>query len=190
MVNAEGWVLLGPEDYVPIFQKMGVKTVIRFNKKAYEKETFIEAGIAHHDMYFLDGGCPTEAIVDRFLEVCEQSQGGIAVHCKAGLGRTGTLTACYLMKHFRWSAHEIVAWLRLCRPGSVIGPQQQFLRSMEEQMWRAGEEYLLKHGRGPSQGGPNAPDLPWCRKQGNSGMPGALGRSVEENSRQFSGARR
>ena len=86
MVNAEGWVLLGPEDYVPIFKKAGVTCVIRFNKKviprhsaprvltlypgrqAYEKQTFLDAGIAHHDMYFLDGGCPTEAIVDRFLE--------------------------------------------------------------------------------------------------------------------------
>ena len=50
MVNAEGWVLLGPEDYVPIFQKLGVTSVIRFNKKAYEKQTFLNAGIAHHDM--------------------------------------------------------------------------------------------------------------------------------------------
>merc|ERR1711939_945609 len=31
MVNDEGWVMLGPEDYIPIFQEMGVTSVIRFN---------------------------------------------------------------------------------------------------------------------------------------------------------------
>jgi len=45
----------------------------------------------------------------------------------AGLGRTGTLIACYMMKHYRFSAAEAIAWIRICRPGSIIGPQQEFL---------------------------------------------------------------
>jgi len=45
----------------------------------------------------------------------------------AGLGRTGSLIGCYLMKHYRFTAGEAVAWIRVCRPGSVIGPQQNFL---------------------------------------------------------------
>lgn len=45
----------------------------------------------------------------------------------AGLGRTGTLIGCYLMKHFRFTAAEAIAWIRICRPGSIIGPQQNFL---------------------------------------------------------------
>ncbi len=46
------------------------------------------------------------------------------MHCKAGLGRTGTLIACYMMKHYQMTAAECIAWLRIVRPGSVIGPQQ------------------------------------------------------------------
>ena len=30
----------------------------------------------------------------------------------AGLGRTGTLIACYIMKHYRFTAAEAIAWLR------------------------------------------------------------------------------
>ncbi len=45
----------------------------------------------------------------------------------AGLGRTGTLIGAYLMKHHKFTAAEVIAWLRICRPGSVIGPQQNYL---------------------------------------------------------------
>jgi cell division cycle 14 len=60
--------------------------------------------------------------------VCHHLIGTIGVHCKAGLGRTGTCIAAYIMKHFRFTAAEAIGWLRICRPGSIIGPQQQFLR--------------------------------------------------------------
>lgn len=31
------------------------------------------------------------------------------------------------MKHYRFTAKEAIAWLRLCRPGSVIGHQQEWM---------------------------------------------------------------
>ena len=36
--------------------------------------------------------------------------GAIAVHCKAGLGRTGCLIGCYMMKHYKFTAEE-VGWI-------------------------------------------------------------------------------
>ena len=55
----------------------------------YEGQAFQDGGFAHHELYFPDGSCPTNDIVLRFLDICEGEAGGVAVHCKAGLGRTG-----------------------------------------------------------------------------------------------------
>ena len=53
------------------------------------------------------------------------------MHCKAGLGRTGLLICCYMMKHYGFTAHEAIGYIRICRPGSVIGCQQQWLEEKE-----------------------------------------------------------
>ncbi|XP_068093758.1 dual specificity protein phosphatase CDC14B-like isoform X8 [Hyperolius riggenbachi] len=62
----------------------------------------------------------------------------------AGLGRTGTLIACYIMKHYRMTAAEAIAWIRICRPGSVIGPQQHFLVDKQMSLWMEGDIYRKK----------------------------------------------
>jgi cell division cycle 14 len=53
-----------PDDYVPIFKKMRVTLVIRFNKPLYDQKKFTKAGIKHFDLYFLDGLVPPDHIVD------------------------------------------------------------------------------------------------------------------------------
>lgn len=62
----------------------------------------------------------------------------------AGLGRTGTLIACYLMKHYKFTAAETIAWCRICRPGSIIGPQQNFLEEKQAWLWMQGDLYRAK----------------------------------------------
>ncbi|XP_074935490.1 dual specificity protein phosphatase CDC14B isoform X2 [Phalacrocorax aristotelis] len=133
-----------PEAYFPYFRKHKVTTIIRLNKKLYDAKRFTDAGFEHFDLFFADGSTPSDTIVKTFLNICENAEGVIAVHCKAGLGRTGTLIACYIMKHYRMTAAETIAWIRINRPGSVIGPQQHFLMDKQAELWREGDIFHAK----------------------------------------------
>ena len=117
---------------------MGVTLVIRLNNDKYDKTKFTSKGIKHLDLYFLDGSAPKDHIVNKFLEECEKEKGAIAVHCKAGLGRTGSLIALYIMKHVGFPPADFIGWIRIARPGSILGPQQQYLCNMDEKMMKAG----------------------------------------------------
>lgn len=122
-----GYPLHGPESYFTYFRRNNVTTIIRLNKKVYDASSFTDAGFIHKDLFFMDGSTPTDSIMHQFLKIAENANGAVAVHCKAGLGRTGSLIGCYIMKHYHLTAHETIAWIRICRPGSVIGHQQQWL---------------------------------------------------------------
>ncbi|RHY35519.1 hypothetical protein DYB32_000043 [Aphanomyces invadans] len=132
--NKNGQITLTPEHYVPYFKKMNVTLVVRLNDKCYDRNRFVSAGIDHLDLYYPDGTNAPMHILKQFIEASERTPGAVAVHCKAGLGRTGTCIGCYMMKHEQFTAREVIGWLRLCRPGSVIGPQQDFMEEVQDFM--------------------------------------------------------
>lgn len=99
-------------------------------------------------VYFDDGTNPTLEMTREFIDLSDRviSAGGVvAVHCKAGLGRTGTLIGAYLIYKHGFTASEgtfrlplpdylltrslslAIGFMRLMRPGSCVGPQQHYL---------------------------------------------------------------
>ncbi|OON14085.1 hypothetical protein X801_10127 [Opisthorchis viverrini] len=74
--------LHAPEVYIPYFRKHNVSTIIRLNRKVYDSRRFTDAGFDHFDLFFADGSYPPDDIMLRFLQICEQAPGAVAVHCK------------------------------------------------------------------------------------------------------------
>ncbi|EFC48512.1 predicted protein, partial [Naegleria gruberi] len=132
-ISSDGYVHLTPEDYISPFKQWRVSAIVRLNRALYDRKKFISNGINHFDLYFPDGSTPSEDHIRKFLQIAEE-ESIIAVHCKAGLGRTGTMIALYMMKHYQFTATEVIGWLRVCRPGMVIGIQQQFLKEKQAKM--------------------------------------------------------
>lgn len=138
-IDVEGYPSSTPEDFVSYFKSAGIKSVYRLNKPLYDSRRFSDNGVRVVDLYFVDGSCPPKSVIDKFLSTVEAESGPVAIHCKAGLGRTGTLIGLYCMKHFAFPARAFIGWNRICRPGSILGPQQQFLCDIEPLMLQLGE---------------------------------------------------
>jgi cell division cycle 14 len=76
-----------PRDLIPVFKSAGVTTIVRLCHRFYDEAVFKQAGFKFQEMFFADGSTPCDSIRDQFLDLCESPE-VIAVHCKAGLGRT------------------------------------------------------------------------------------------------------
>ncbi|XP_072418893.1 protein tyrosine phosphatase domain-containing protein 1 isoform X1 [Chiloscyllium punctatum] len=88
---------------------------------SYLPETFME-----HNIYFFNFGM-TDFGVSSLVRVLDAvkvtsfaiQEGKVAVHCHAGLGRTGVLIACYLVYATRVSPSEAIHFVRIKRPCSI-----------------------------------------------------------------------
>ena len=61
----------------------------------------------------------------------------VLVHCLAGMGRTGVILACYLVKYQNMSADEATQKVRKERPGSIQSyPQEEIIFQFEKFLQR------------------------------------------------------
>ena len=52
-------------------------------------------------------------------------KGAVLVHCAAGLGRAGTILACYMIKYEGHSSVDAISKIRRERPGSIQSYNQE-----------------------------------------------------------------
>ncbi|XP_064524158.1 protein tyrosine phosphatase domain-containing protein 1 isoform X1 [Pseudopipra pipra] len=119
------------------FERYGIKTVINLQRPGehascgnpleqesgftYLPEAFMEAGIYFYNFGWKDYGVASLTTILDMVKVMAFAlqEGRVAVHCHAGLGRTGVLIACYLVFATRMSADQAILFVRAKRPNSI-----------------------------------------------------------------------
>lgn len=118
--------------YMQEFEKHHVKHVVRACAPSYSTEKLIARGITVHELPFVDGGFPSDDIIEKWLSLCKDtfkkdSQETIAVHCVAGLGRAPVLVSTALLER-GLKFEEVVEYVRERRKGAINAKQLKFLR--------------------------------------------------------------
>ena len=134
-----GGELTAFDDELPALYSSGIRAVVSLLNIPSDAPVYRAAGFAFLCLPVPDGGAPTmEQAFDFVRFVSEQRVQGrpVAVHCEAGLGRTGTLLATYLISEGR-TAMQAIQRIRSVEPVAVETTRQiQFLESYAEKIHR------------------------------------------------------
>ncbi|XP_070591867.1 protein tyrosine phosphatase domain-containing protein 1 isoform X2 [Erythrolamprus reginae] len=129
--------LIGRYNIIEQFQRCDIKTVINLQRPGehascgnpleqesgftYLPEAFMEAGIYFYNFGWKDYGVASLTTILDMVKVMTFAlqEGRVAIHCHAGLGRTGVLIACYLVFATRMTADQAILFVRAKRPNSI-----------------------------------------------------------------------
>ncbi|XP_024149236.1 protein tyrosine phosphatase domain-containing protein 1 [Oryzias melastigma] len=124
-------------DIIDQFKRSGIKSIINLQMAgehascgkplepdsgfSYRPEVFMENNIFFYNYGWSDYGV---ANLTRMLDMVKVmafalQEGKVAVHCHAGLGRTGVLIACFLAYATRMTANQAISYVRAKRPNSI-----------------------------------------------------------------------
>ncbi|XP_023285351.1 protein tyrosine phosphatase domain-containing protein 1-like isoform X1 [Seriola lalandi dorsalis] len=129
--------LIDKYNIIDQFTRNGIKTVINLQIPgehascgnplepesgfSYRPEVFMENNIYFYNFGWSDYGVANLTTVLDMVKVMSFAlqEGKIAVHCHAGLGRTGVLLASFLAFATRMTANQAIVYVRAKRPGSI-----------------------------------------------------------------------
>lgn len=106
----------------------GVSLVVTALSAPMPADALEGAGLSGHHVAIRDFAAPTADQLARFVERTRaeiDGGGAVAVHCFAGMGRTGTLLAAYLVAATRLDGRAAIERIRELRPGSIENLDQE-----------------------------------------------------------------
>ena len=104
----------------------GVKSIVTIREEPLEDEWIKDINYLH--VHSNDMGIPEFSDLVNSVDFIHQritNDEPVMVHCLAGLGRTGTILACYLIKYKDMTANDAIEKVRQERHGSIQSFSQE-----------------------------------------------------------------
>ena len=114
------------KEEVDWLKEEGVKSIVTIREEPLEEEWLEDVNYLH--IHSNDMGVPEfDDLINSvdFLHQRITNDEPVMVHCLAGLGRTGTILACYLIKYEQMSADDAIQKVRNERHGSIQSFSQE-----------------------------------------------------------------
>lgn len=112
-------------------QNQGIKSIITMTEDPLPESWVKDVKYLHvptEDLSAPDMEQIDEAV--EFIQKRIEEDKPVMVHCAAGIGRTGTILACYLIKYQKMSASNAIKKVREERPGSIQSESQEIAISL------------------------------------------------------------
>ena len=106
--------------------KQGVKSIVTIREESLDESWIKDVNYLHvlsNDMSVPEFDDLVHAV--DFIHSRITNNEPVLVHCLAGMGRTGVILACYLVKYQKMSASEATEKVREERPGSIQSYSQE-----------------------------------------------------------------
>jgi atypical dual specificity phosphatase len=137
----------------------GVGGIVSLTERPLPQALLEEFGFVRLHLPVIDFTPPTPNQLDRFMAfwaALEKRKTAVAVHCGAGLGRTGTVLACAFVFQGLNAEHAIDR-VRTLRPYSVeTRPQEECVRDYAERLRKRKKENIPLFGEAAAYADDNA----------------------------------
>ena len=118
---------LPDEEQLEHLARLGIKVLISLNEVPPRTFTVSRLGMEHITIPVPNYRAPTQEQIERFVAVVRDRLARnlpVAVHCLAGVGRTGTMLACYFVAE-GMRPEQAIRHVRRHRPGAVETDEQE-----------------------------------------------------------------